>query len=51
MTRLRACLWVRRRAAGEGECRRGFVCLAVLLMIPLIYLILMLGRLQAGRMP
>ena len=50
MTRLRAAyLWVRRRAASEeGSAAVEFVYLAVLLMIPLIYLILMLGRLQAG---
>ena len=51
MTRLRAAyLWVRSRAAGEeGSAAVEFVYLAVLLMIPLIYLILMLGRLAAVR--
>ena len=40
MTSLRAAyLWVRRRAAGEeGSAAVEFVYLAVLLMIPLIYL-------------
>lgn len=39
----------RRPAAGErGSAVVEFVFLAVLMMIPLIYLVMMLGRLQAG---
>lgn len=46
---VRAVGWVRRRvAADEGSAVVEFVTLAVVLLIPLIYLVLLLARIQAG---
>lgn len=48
MTRVLSALRARLRASDEGSAVIEFVVLGVLLLIPLVYLVLMLGRLQAG---